>query len=99
MMCQAGAGRENAASGTSLLPPLKGKKCVTATMLAVFVAEHAPSAFPLVTTACFHGSWDLLLNQCSRGFRTAKPRWKWSRGGGSISGLNLNMKAATLKTI
>jgi hypothetical protein len=36
-----------------LPPPLKGKKCVTATMLAVFVAELAPSAFPLVTAACF----------------------------------------------
>src|SRR5438445_6453191 len=36
-----------------LPPPLRGKKCVTATMLAVFVAELAPSAFPLVTAACF----------------------------------------------
>jgi hypothetical protein len=36
-----------------LLPPLRGKKCVTETMLAVFVAEFAPSAFPLVTAACF----------------------------------------------
>jgi len=53
MMSQAAARGENGAGGTSLLPPLKGKKCVTATMLAVFVAEHAPSAFPLVTTACF----------------------------------------------
>jgi hypothetical protein len=34
-------------------PPLVGKKCVTATMLAVFVAELAPSAFPMVTAACF----------------------------------------------
>jgi hypothetical protein len=34
-------------------PPLMGKKCVTATMLSVFVAELAPSAFPLVTAACF----------------------------------------------
>lgn len=42
-----------AAGGTPLPPPLKGKKCVTETMLAVFVAELAPSAFPLVTAACF----------------------------------------------
>jgi hypothetical protein len=38
---------------TPLPPPLVGKKCVTATMLAVFVAELAPSAFPMVTAACF----------------------------------------------
>jgi hypothetical protein len=45
---------EGAASGgTPLPPPLRGKKCVTETMLAVFVAELAPSAFPLVTAACF----------------------------------------------
>jgi hypothetical protein len=42
-----------AAGETPLPPPLKGKKCVTETMLAVFVAELAPSAFPLVTAACF----------------------------------------------
>ncbi len=42
-----------AKGGTPIPPPLVGKKCVTATMLAVFVAELAPSAFPLVTTACF----------------------------------------------
>jgi hypothetical protein len=41
-----------------LLPPLVGKKCVTATMLAVFVAELAPSGFPWIvspwiTAACF----------------------------------------------
>jgi Homing endonuclease associated repeat len=42
-----------AASGTPLPPPLVGKKCVTATMLAVFVAELAPSGFPWVTAACF----------------------------------------------
>ena len=36
-----------------LPPPLVGKKCVTETMLAVFVAELAPSAFPLVTAGCF----------------------------------------------
>jgi hypothetical protein len=38
---------------TPIPPPLKGKKCVTATMLAVFVAELAPTAFPWVTAACF----------------------------------------------
>ncbi|HET8890024.1 MAG TPA: hypothetical protein VFQ41_14070 [Candidatus Angelobacter sp.] len=43
----------NAEGGTPLPPPLAGKKCVTATMLAVFVAELAPSAFPMVTAACF----------------------------------------------
>jgi hypothetical protein len=36
-----------------LPPPLHGKKCVTATMLAVFVAELAPSAFPWINAACF----------------------------------------------
>jgi hypothetical protein len=44
---------EIAANGVMLPPPLVGKKCVTSTMLAVFVAELAPSAFPWVTTACF----------------------------------------------
>jgi hypothetical protein len=49
---------EIAASGAPLPPPLVGKKCVTATMLAVFVAELAPSAFPMIvspwiTAACF----------------------------------------------
>jgi hypothetical protein len=44
---------EIAARETRLPPPLQGKKCVTATMLAVFVAECAPSAFPWVTGACF----------------------------------------------
>jgi hypothetical protein len=63
MMRQSGPGVEArrceavAEGETPLLPPipppLKGKKCVTATMLAVFVAELAPSAFPLVTAACF----------------------------------------------
>ena len=43
----------NAEGGTPLPPPLRGKKCVTETMLAVFVAELAPSAFPMVTAACF----------------------------------------------
>ena len=36
-----------------LPPPLHGKKCVTATMLAVFVAELAPSGLPWITAACF----------------------------------------------
>lgn len=36
-----------------LPPPLVGKKCVTATMLAVFVADVAPSAFSWITAACF----------------------------------------------
>jgi hypothetical protein len=58
-MCRPVAGCETerhqviAANGTPLPPPLQGKKCVTATMLAVFVAELAPSALPLVTPACF----------------------------------------------
>ncbi|HEY2361990.1 MAG TPA: hypothetical protein VGK36_12795 [Candidatus Angelobacter sp.] len=59
MICQPDAGLDTqqfgatAAGGTPLPPPLKGKKCVTETMLAVFVAELAPSAFPMVATACF----------------------------------------------
>jgi hypothetical protein len=36
-----------------LPPPLHGKKCVTATMLAVFVAELAPSGLQWITAACF----------------------------------------------
>lgn len=36
-----------------LPPPLHGKKCVTATMLAVFIAELAPAGLPWVTAACF----------------------------------------------
>jgi HNH endonuclease len=36
-----------------LPPPLLGKRCVTATMLAVFVAELAPSALQWITGACF----------------------------------------------
>ncbi|HXA86434.1 MAG TPA: hypothetical protein VNZ47_15235 [Candidatus Dormibacteraeota bacterium] len=42
-----------APGGTPLPPPLVGKKCVTSTMLAIFVAELAPSGFPWVTAACF----------------------------------------------
>ena len=62
MMRHLGAGLDteklNAEGGTAfppspIPPPLIGKKCVTATMLAVFVAELAPSAFPMVTAACF----------------------------------------------
>jgi hypothetical protein len=36
-----------------LPPPLWGKKCVTATMLAVFIAELAPSGLQWITAACF----------------------------------------------
>jgi hypothetical protein len=36
-----------------LPPPLWGKKCVTATMLAIFVAELAPSGLQWITAACF----------------------------------------------
>ncbi len=59
MTCESVAGVEArqfeaiAAGGTPLPPPLVGKKCVTATMLAVFVAELTPSAFPWVAAACF----------------------------------------------
>jgi len=64
IMCQSVAGLEIrqpeviAAGGTPIPPPLVGKKCVTATMLAVFIAELAPSGFPWVvspwiTAACF----------------------------------------------
>jgi Homing endonuclease associated repeat len=37
----------------ALPPPLAGKKLVTATMLAVFIAELAPTALEWVTGACF----------------------------------------------
>ncbi len=41
-------------ANTQLLPPpLHGKKCVTATMLAVFVAELAPAGLQWITAACF----------------------------------------------
>ena len=36
-----------------LPPPLHGMKCVTATMLAVFIAELAPSGLQWITAACF----------------------------------------------
>ena len=41
------------ASPQLLPPPLHGKKCVTATMLAVFIAELAPSGLQWITAACF----------------------------------------------
>jgi hypothetical protein len=43
----------NSAGAQLLPPPLWGMKCVTATMLAVFVAEVAPSGLQWITTACF----------------------------------------------
>jgi hypothetical protein len=43
----------NTANPQLLPPPLHGKKCVTATMLAVFIAELAPAGLPLITAACF----------------------------------------------
>jgi hypothetical protein len=36
-----------------LPPPLWGKKCVTDTMLAVFIAELAPTGLHWITAACF----------------------------------------------
>ena len=36
-----------------LPPPLWGKKCVTDTMLAVFIAELAPTGLQWITAACF----------------------------------------------
>ena len=45
--------REITAMATVLPPPLWGKKCVTATMLAVFVADQAPSGLQWVTGAFF----------------------------------------------
>jgi Homing endonuclease associated repeat len=41
------------AMATVLPPPLWGKKCVTATMLAVFVADLAPSGLQWITGAFF----------------------------------------------
>ncbi|MGZ7060967.1 MAG: homing endonuclease associated repeat-containing protein [Candidatus Angelobacter sp.] len=43
----------NTANAQLLPPPLWGKKCVTATMLAVFVAELAPAGLQWITAACF----------------------------------------------
>jgi hypothetical protein len=45
--------QEITATATVLPPPLWGKKCVTATMLAVFVADLAPSGLQWVTGAFF----------------------------------------------
>jgi hypothetical protein len=45
--------REITATATVLPPPVWGKKCVTATMLAVFVAELAPAGLQWVTGALF----------------------------------------------
>ena len=36
-----------------LPPPLRGMKCVTDTMLAVFIAELAPAGLQWITAACF----------------------------------------------
>jgi hypothetical protein len=36
-----------------LPPPLWGKKCVTGTMLAIFIAELAPTGLQWITAACF----------------------------------------------
>src|SRR5712671_2836308 len=50
------ASRQHQAETTNpqiLPPPLHGKKCVTATMLAVFLAELAPSGLQWITAACF----------------------------------------------
>ncbi len=47
-------GREESPARVQMIPaPLLGKKCVTATMLAVFLAELAPSALPWITGANF----------------------------------------------
>jgi len=47
------AAKEITAMPTVLPPPVWGKKCVTATMLAVFVAELAPSGLQWITGALF----------------------------------------------
>lgn len=48
------AHRETPVANPQILPPpLWGKKCVTATMLAVFIAELAPSGLQWITAACF----------------------------------------------
>lgn len=41
------------ANAQLLPPPLHGKKCVTDTMLAVFIAELAPAGLQWITAACF----------------------------------------------
>lgn len=45
--------KEITAMATVLPPPLWGKKCVTATMLAVFLAEQAPAGLQWITGALF----------------------------------------------
>jgi hypothetical protein len=47
------APKEMAAIATVLPPPLWGKKCVTATMLAVFLAELSPTGLQWITGALF----------------------------------------------
>lgn len=53
MEAQTGQQEVEAANPQILPPPLWGKKCVTDTMLAVFIAELAPSGLPWITAACF----------------------------------------------
>ena len=43
----------NTANPQMLPPPLHGMKCVTSTMLAVFIAELAPTGLQWITAACF----------------------------------------------
>ncbi len=43
----------NTANPQMLPPPLHGMKCVTDTMLAVFIAEFAPTGLQWITAACF----------------------------------------------
>jgi hypothetical protein len=43
----------NTASASLLPPPLHGMKCITDTMLAVFIAELAPTGLQWITAACF----------------------------------------------
>jgi hypothetical protein len=43
----------NSANPQLLPPPLRGMKCVTDTMLAVFIAELAPTGLQWITAACF----------------------------------------------
>ena len=44
---------DNASNAQLLPPPLWGKKCVTATMLTVFLAELAPTGLQWITAASF----------------------------------------------
>jgi hypothetical protein len=52
-IADAGWREESPAMAQMLPPPLLGKKCVTATMLAIFVAELAPAGLQWITGACF----------------------------------------------